>query len=99
MNSFSERPEREHGQEREGHQDERHPGYHSDELGTVGGQRADRLGRVPLLGQRAGQREHQDDRQEPAEDIAKPKAVLYQSVLTVIPANAEPLLLAAEVNA
>ena len=31
--------------------------------------------------------------------IARPSAVLYQSVLTVIPANAEPLLLAAEVNA
>ena len=31
--------------------------------------------------------------------IASPSAVLYQSVLTVIPANAEPLLLAAEVKA
>ena len=31
--------------------------------------------------------------------IARPSAVLYQSVLTVMPANAEPLLLAAEVNA
>ena len=31
--------------------------------------------------------------------IAKPRAVLYQTVLTLIPANADPLLLAAEVNA
>ena len=31
--------------------------------------------------------------------IAIPKAVLYQSVLTLSPANAEPLLFAAEVNA
>ena len=31
--------------------------------------------------------------------MASPSAVLYQTVLTVIPANAEPLLLPAEVNA
>src|SRR5258708_5568719 len=31
--------------------------------------------------------------------IARPSAVLYQTVLPVSPANAEPLLLAAEVNA
>lgn len=31
--------------------------------------------------------------------IANPRAVLYHVVFTAIPANAEPLLLAAEVNA
>ena len=31
--------------------------------------------------------------------MASPSAVLYQSVLTEMPANAEPLLLAAEVKA
>ena len=31
--------------------------------------------------------------------MASPRAVLYQSVLTLIPANADPLLLVAEVNA
>ena len=30
--------------------------------------------------------------------IARPSAVLYQTVLTEMPANAEPLLLAAEVK-
>ena len=31
--------------------------------------------------------------------MARPSAVLYQSVLPVSPANADPLLFAAEVNA
>src|ERR1700712_5618900 len=36
---------------------------------------------------------------EPARTIPTASAVLYQTVPTVMPANAEPLLLAAEVNA
>ena len=68
VDSFSEGAEREHGQEGQGDQDQRDAGDHADELRSVGGQRADGLRRLALLGQRAGQRQHEDDRQEPAED-------------------------------
>lgn len=41
MNSFGEGPKRDHGQEGKGHQDERDPDHHSDELGSMGRQRPD----------------------------------------------------------
>jgi hypothetical protein len=74
-------------------------GDHSDELWPMGGQCARRFRRGAPLGERAGQGEHKHDWQESAEYHRQPEGVLYQSVLPLSPANADPLLSAAEVNA
>ncbi len=65
MDSFSERPEREHGQECQGDQNERHPGNHPDEQRLVRLERAGGRGHGFLPGEGAGQAEHEHDRQQP----------------------------------
>ena len=98
--SFRERPERERREVGEGDQDQGDAGDHADEQRPVGGQRAVRRRRRALPRQRAGERRaRRSSAGTGRTSIASPSAVLYQSVLTVMPANAEPLLLAAEVNA
>ena len=68
MDSFSEGAEREHREEGQRDQDQGDAGDHSDELRSMGGQRADATPAcVPCLASEPASAEHQDDRQEPAE--------------------------------
>ena len=100
VNSFSEWAEREHRQEGQGDQDQGDAGDHADELRSMGGQRAERTPACcPVWpASRPAPAPKTIGRNRP-NTIAKPRAVLYHSVLTLMPAKAEPLLLAAEVNA
>ena len=82
VNSFSEGPEREHGQEGESDQDERHAGDHADELRPVGGQGADRLGLCPCLASEPASASTKTIGRNRPSSMAMPRAVLYQSVLT-----------------
>ena len=75
--AFRERAERERGEEGQAGDDEDDADEHPDEQRPVGGQRAgggrDRL----LAGQRPGQREHEDDREEAGRPACtRPSAVL-----------------------
>ena len=99
MDSFGQRAEREGGEEGQGDDDDRHADDHADEQRPVGGQRARRRGdRLLAASDPARPSTKMIGRNRP-NTMARPSAVFHQGVLTVMPANAEPLLLDAEVNA
>ena len=73
---------------------------HADEQRPMGGQGARRRRDRLLAGQRPGQREDQHDGDEPARQHAPARARCCRSrCSTEMPANADPLLLAADMNA
>ncbi len=100
MDSFSERPEREHGQEREGNDRINvTPATMPTNCGRWVGRVPAESGVLPCLASEPASASTRTIGRNRPNTMARPSAVLYQSVLTLSPAKAEPLLLAAEVNA
>ncbi len=91
--------ERKHRQEGERDQDQRDTGNHADELRSMRRQGADGLRGLALFGQGAGQGEHEDDRQEPAEHHGQAERGVVPVGVDGDTRECRPLLLAAEVKA
>ena len=73
------------------------PTTSTDEQRRVGRERAGGRRHRPLAGERAGDGQRRDDQEEPADEHGEPEGRVHPLVFAVMPANAEPLLLPADV--
>ena len=92
-------PSDEHGEVGEADDDQDDADEEAGEERRAGRERPGRRGDVLLPRERAREREHGDDQQEPADQHREPERRVEPAGVAVRPPNAEPLLFEAEVNA